>query len=578
MLLGAWFGLLVGFVEVGHETIRERVFGSVLHHKSADFVWMTPVSYLVMGLATGFLLGVIARFAPRVVTVRVAAFALASLGAWSQLLAYPSLHGAAVLALALGVAWQCSRSWALGCARTLGWARRSTRWMLMVVVAAAAVATIRRPVAEQLEMASLPAAPAGAKNVVLIVLDTVRADHLSTYGYRRKTSPNLDALSLGGVTFENCLSTSPWTLPAHVTMFTGRYQHEIDADWLKPFGDRYPTLAEAMAARGYATGGFVGNLGYCGRQNGIDRGFHRYEDFYVQLDVLVFSSLVGQRVGRWLLGDAFGTALRNDAETVTTRFLGWTRELEGRPFFAFLNYYDAHETYLPPEEFDRFDPNDDPGSRYGLDEKPEVTRRFAADYDGCIAYIDHQLGRLIAELDAAGTLDETVLIVTGDHGEMFFEQGLHGHGHSLYRPLVQVPLVMWSKGGVPKRRRIKDWVTISDLPATVFELSGVAPDGAFPGQSLSQFWRPAGPAEERSPLLAEVSQGIAMPSFTPVSGGDMKSLIEGSLQFITGGNRGDALYDLIKDPRQEINMIDSAPGRRAAARMRATIQRIVGDN
>ena len=121
-------------------------------------------------------------------------------------------------------------------------------------------------------------------------------------------------------------------------------------------------------------------------------------------------------------------------------------------------------------------------------------------------------------------------------------------------------------------------MTIRDLPATIFELTGTTPPRPFPGQSLSQFWLPGGPGPNRSPLLAEVSEGISKPSFTPVSGGDMKCLIEGPLHFTTGGNRGNSLYNLVTDPRQEINLIETASGQRAAARMRATIERLVAPN
>ena len=574
-LLGAWFGLLVGFVEIAHESVREHVFGHVLHHKCRHFVWMVPLSYLLLGLIVGSVIALVVRLLPRLATLPLAVFAFVFLGIWGQLLPYGSLHLAAVLALSGGIAWQCARAKALGGDHVLAWSRRTLPWMGAGVAVAGITVAAAGPFAESRAMSNLPPAPAGAPNVVLIVLDTVRVDHLSMHGYRRQTTPQIDNLAAEGVTFDGCISTSPWTLPAHVTMFTGLYPNEFAADWMIPFGNRHPTLAEAMAERGYATGGFVGNLGYCGRQNGIDRGFARYEDYYVQPDVFAFSSLVGAELTTRFVGAAFGTYLRNDAATVTDRFLGWARELEGRPFFAFLNYYDAHETYRPPEGFDRYLPDIDPGSRFGQTERLERHKKLVADYDGCITYIDHHIGRLMRELDDSGLLDNTLVIVTGDHGEMFGEQGLFGHAYSLYRPLLHVPLVFWSKRGLPRGRRIAEFVSLRDLPATILELTATVPSQPIPGSSLSHHWRPGPRPSRPSPLLSEVSKGIDTPSFVPVSGGDMQSLVEGPLQFITGGNRGESLYHLTNDPREETNLMVTEFGRRKADQMRSTIKRLI---
>lgn len=575
-LLGAWFGLLIGFTEIVHETVRERVFGVVLHHKSEHFLWMVPLTYLLLGLVAGGLVAGLARLAPRLMTLPVAVFALVFFGVWGQLLAHESLHLAAVLALSGGIAWQLARSRALGGPRVLRWSRRSLPWMIGAVAIAAVAVPLSHALAESRAMAALPPGPKGAPNVVLIVLDTVRVDHLSLHGYGRETTPNIDALGREGVVFDACFSTSPWTLPSHITMFTGRYPHETEADWLVPFREDYPTLAEALAARGYATGGFVGNLGYCGSQNGIDRGFVRYEDFYVKPDVFAFSSLVGSHFASRYLGHPFGTMLRNDAETVTSRFLEWTRELDGRPFFAFLNYYDAHEDYLPPAGFDIYDPTGDPTSAYGTSVRPDAKKQIVAAHDGCIRFIDHHIGRLVSELESAGLLDDTILVVTSDHGELFGEHGLQGHGHSLYRPLLHVPLVVWSRRGLPPGRRIAEYATLRDLATTILELTETEPAAAFPGQSLSRLWRTDGatPADP-SPLLSEVSEGKWTPPFVPISGGDMKCLVEAPFHFITGGSRGDELYDLAADPREETNLVDTPDGTETAARLRRTIDGLV---
>ncbi len=131
--------------------------------------------------------------------------------------------------------------------------------------------------------AALPPAPAGARNVLLIVWDTVRAGNLSLYGYERPTTPNLERLAGRGVRFDLAFSTSSWTLPAHASLFTGRWPHELGVDWKSPLRDDVPTLAEYLAAHGYDTAGFAANLDYCTRETGLARGFAHYEDFPIDL-------------------------------------------------------------------------------------------------------------------------------------------------------------------------------------------------------------------------------------------------------------------------------------------------------
>ena len=124
-----------------------------------------------------------------------------------------------------------------------------------------------------------PLPPGDPPNVLLIVMDTVRADRLSLYGYHRPTSPALEALAKGGIRFDEARATAPWTLPSHASMFTGRWPHELDASWRTPLGTKFPTLAEYLGSRGYATAGFVANVEYCSSEFGLDRGFTHYEDY-----------------------------------------------------------------------------------------------------------------------------------------------------------------------------------------------------------------------------------------------------------------------------------------------------------
>ena len=322
--------------------------------------------------------------------------------------------------------------------------------------------------------AALPAPPPGARNVLLIVWDTVRAGNLSLYGYDRPTTPNLERLARRGVRFDLAFSTSSWTLPSHASLFTGRWPHELGVDWKSPLRDDVPTLAEYLTAHGYDTAGFAANLDYCTRETGLARGFAHYEDFPIDLyDVFTRYVALGNRleISDWAVcpGQAPGemrralvrepdTALEEHAKNaaeVDRAFLRWlARQQERRrPFFAFLNYNDAHTPYEVP---DRSTPG------FGLRPTSSLDRlmlfhwnsldkarlayhdvRMATDvYDDCIAYLDRRLGMLLDELGRRGVLDDTLVIVTADHGEHLGDHLLFFHGCSLYRQLVQVPLVI----------------------------------------------------------------------------------------------------------------------------------------
>jgi arylsulfatase A-like enzyme len=207
-----------------------------------------------------------------------------------------------------------------------------------------------------------PLPPAGAPNVLLIVLDTVRADHLSVYGYPRGTTPTLERLAARGIRFDEARAPAPWTLASHASFFTGRWPHELGVQWLTPWQGNFPTLAEYLGARGYATAGFVANAGYCSYETGLARGFTHYEDYVLaRLGSLRTAGLVDAAVKtfgeltlpldqgrlhspRDVVGDWFFSGERKRAEQINRDFLDWfaRRREPGRPVFVFLNYLDTH--------------------------------------------------------------------------------------------------------------------------------------------------------------------------------------------------------------------------------------------
>lgn len=557
--LAVWFGLLAGLIEVTIRGVQRFVLDEWLF-LSADVVWMAPVAQLALYLlvAAFLLLASRARGRPLPYAWVFATFVFLFL--IGPLLTTSRIHWLASLALAVGVAAQAGRMASRRARRIVLAARRTTPIVVLLVVAGAAVVVGGRWLEERRLTAALPPSHPEAPNVLLLILDTVRADHLSLYGYEKRTAPHLGRLASRGVTFDHAFSTAPWTLTAHASLFTGLYPNEMSADWQAPLGDEAPTLAERLVARGYRTGGFVGNLIYATRETGLDRGFLRYEDHPVSVAMVVNSSWLSRwivaRLLRWLGRDQF--LVWKDARDVNRRFLAWldgqgAGSGAGRPFFAFLNYMDAHAPYLPPDSLDgRFGPRRTGRAMADLSERrdwsEEELRAERAAYDGTIAYVDGEVGYLLAELRSRDALENTLVIVTSDHGEQLGEHGLLDHGNSLYRPLLEVPLVVSWPGRLPEGLRVSRPVTLRDLPATVLELLPGPADTSIPGQSLARAWRQD--VWSGSSVLAEVSAGVRMPEWLPIMRGDMASVVHGGFHYILNGDGVEELYAYPEDRAQ----------------------------
>lgn len=494
------------------------------------------------------------------------------------------IHGIALALLAVGLATVAARL----AERFAGRFDRllvSTALPLALVVALVAVGVpIRAAWRQWSALAALPPPPANAPNVILVTLDTVRVQNLSLYGYGRPTTPELERIAQRGIMFHRAMTPSPWTLPTHASLFTGRLPHEHRADASTQWLDKtYPTLGEVLQSRGYVTAGFVGNMLACGRVTGVDRGFIHYHDVPVSLNMLAHGSLLWE----WTIG-MHRPFPRKTAEAVNEEFLTWLDQhgqRPSRPFFAFLNYFDAHDPYwVPDPEFDLFSPlpaeererirrkrkslwNDDP-----------VELQWAVDtYDGAIAYLDHHLGRLIDELDARGILDNTVVIITSDHGEHFGERKLFGHGCSLYRQLIDAPLLVLVPGDTPANATVTTPVSLVDVPATILELVDGNATDALPGRSLAPLWR-EGEADEtyrETPLIAELEQSGRIP--TPLNRkGPIFSLLIGDLHYIryTAPLR-EEIFDYERDPLQTTDLIDTPRAQQQLPELRRAMYELI---
>jgi arylsulfatase A-like enzyme len=456
--------------------------------------------------------------------------------------------------------------------------------------------------AEPRALAQLPTARRSSPNVLLLVLDTVRADHLSLYGYGRDTSPNLIRLARRGVRFEHARAAAPWTLPSHASMFTGKLPHELQVFVHRPLDNTYPTLAEFLRDRGYITAGFVANTQFCNSWYGLGRGFIHYEDYYGNDLVVSFAETFrSTELGRRILRTAFAarnvragdTHQRKDAAQINRDFLSWlSRQGEGegeRPFFAFLNYYDAHDPYITPDGFDRhFGTRPTTPTEFALLQSPHVNERLASGknvtpreialvcdaYDDCLAYLDEQLGRLFDELDRRGVLANTLVIITADHGEHLGEHKIYGHGQSLYRPEIQVPLLIAAPTGAPAGGIIHEPVSLCDLAATVVERLGLADQSPFPGRSLARFWDHAPGRSEPSaePVRSELIRG-GKPSpnirWPPALRGPMQAVVADGKIYIRNGDGVEELYNIATDPAEVHDLSGSADGRVVLKRFQA---------
>jgi arylsulfatase A-like enzyme len=437
-----------------------------------------------------------------------------------------------------------------------------------------------------------PLPRAGAPNVLLIVLDTVRADRLSLYRYERPTTPALERWARKGILFSEARATAPWTLASHASLFTGRLPHELDVKWVTPLRTTVPTLAEYFGSLGYATAGFVANVVYCSYDTGLDRGFSHYEDYVLfrllplrtaclfDQAVKVVSALCKLidarpfRTVQAVIERSFFASDRKDAGAINREFLDWLshRPKPARPFFVFLNYLDAHSPYvLTPGAEHRFGLKPQSANDlqvvndhwYSIDKlqlSPRVRALVRDSYDNCIAHLDAGLGELFDELQRRGVLDQTLVIVTSDHGEGLGEHDLFDHGESLYRTELRVPLVIVPPAAARVRATVGQTVSLRDLPATIVELAGQSAGSPFPGSTLSPLWNDTATAADSVAGQSVVSELGAPNPHNPNQGrspahrGPLVAIADREFVYIQNtGDGTEELYNHRDDPHERDN-------------------------
>jgi arylsulfatase A-like enzyme len=563
LLLVLWFALVSGSIEG-----LWRVFQVAVQHKvilmPIHVVWMAPLADIFWIGVPALVLTLLHLAFPRIVKPGLIVGVMAVIAFLPLMLLFVSMAKLVALFLAIGLGYQATR-FILGHQAGFGRLLRLTVVPLLLLVAIGGASIgVGRTMREHRARSALATARAGAPNVLLIIWDTVRGQSLSVYGYQRPTTPFLESMAREGARFDRAESMAPWTLPSHAAMLTGHRPRDVMVDVFSPIVDSFPTLAGALAAQGYVTGGFVANMAFTTREHGLNRDFSHYDDYLLSAGTIIKSSRLGEVLSdresiRRLIG--FWNDLdRKTAADVNGQFLRWVDRRDNRPFFAFLNYYDAHRPYISVEPYRSRFVRDSSGRFHPhlthldfKDASKDEIHWMQDNYDATIAYQDEQVRLLLEELRRRGLLDNTLVIVTADHGEQFGEHNRLGHMNSLYRQLIEVPLIMRMPGRVPAGTVVSTPVSLGDLPRTILALSGVGDTAGIPGISMNRFWNGVPPDSNAAPEPVLSEFGIKK------SGGPYSLITKGYHYIAWQGQTHPAqIYDFDADPWEVRDMAGAA--------------------
>lgn len=433
-------------------------------------------------------------------------------------------------------------------------------------------------------------------HIVMIVMDTARASNFSCYGYSRRTTPHIDEIAEKGTLFQNAISPSPWTLPSHVSMFTGLYpsEHELTEDKIQEGKNIHSLskkhdfpffLPQILKNQGYQTFGFSNNP-WISRDFGFHRGFDSFFESW-KLNKNHSPFIMFLRMCRKLTPQMFHPFLNNlkarmrwlyhhdsGAEgtvRVMKEFLGKHRA-EERPFFLFLNFMEPHLPYLPPKPFHRmfvekgWDKN--AISRVNQDHLRYIAKKTRMDaedfellrslYDGEIAYLDSKMKEIFDFMKDFGIMDRVFLIITSDHGENIGEHNLMGHQFCLYDTLLRVPLIIKLPGSMHKGKREGKYVQLSDIFHTILDVLDIQIEGRdiFRRSFLNQNYGETIISEHEVPKIALSSLEKRFPDFALQDfDQELRCLYFNDMKYIWNSKAEDELFDLADDPEEAINLI-----------------------
>jgi arylsulfatase A-like enzyme len=403
-------------------------------------------------------------------------------------------------------------------------------------------------------------------NLVIITIDTARADHLSAYGYPKPTTPNLDNLARRGVLFETAIAPAPWTLPSFASVFTGSLPHQDAAARDTPLPEGFLTLATVLKSRGYQTAGFNANYVAATIRTGLAQGFEYYsdDDGTLRTDLLGIDFV---KAYWWFFYYPFirpEYIAGRSGRAINQEVFHWFRQRRKQPFFLFVNYFDAHEPYSEIPEI---------GGRFGnarttlaqrlraeldglylgieVPRSPAEQAALIAGYDSGLAYADGQIGNLLQLLESSSEWSNTYIIVLGDHGQAFGTHRHYGHGWGLNWELLHVPLII-AGPGIPQGRRAKDLVGLQQVFATVLDLAG-GKGGASETNSLRCSWTLPSNTCDSDPMV--ISELGVMPQWALSS--PSISVVTPQWHLIRDAADDVQLFDLTTDPGELVNLADS---------------------
>jgi len=386
-------------------------------------------------------------------------------------------------------------------------------------------------------------------NIVFIMIDTLRSDHVGCYGYRRDTTPHVDRFAGEGVRFAQMVSASGWTKPSLMTMFTSLPPTLHGATRARnKLRDGVTTLAAELKRAGYQTVGFCSNPTASGTF-GFKRGFDVYDDFTIPLacDLNLFQDFDDQQRIQTI----------ETSPHVNRLALRWLEKKRKGKFFLFLLYLDPHADYSPPPPYDTMFDSDykgfaDGASVYPGKKKTHLTERdkehVVALYDGEIRYTDEHVGKLLRKLDELKLVDNTIVLIIGDHGEEFWDHGKTLHGHSLYEELTRVPWILRYPPKVKAGTVVREQVCHADVMPTLLDLAGLSVPAQCRGQSLVKRLIQGRPLDGRCAFLETETRDRIRAIRVP------------GRKFLVRPDSGvKELYDLTADPHERTNLIDSPP-------------------
>ncbi len=405
-----------------------------------------------------------------------------------------------------------------------------------------------------------------AQGVVLVTVDTLRADHVGAYGYARDTTPNLDALAKGGVLFRDVTVQWPKTWASMASLMTGRFPSTTGLR-LEPrvLPESLTMLSEVFANKGFETAAIVANYNV-GRSMGFQQGF----DHFVESWSEGWRDEAGDRV----FANAAGRVKAyTNARIVTDQALRWLEERDrSRPFFLWVHYMDPHGPYLPPDEYRALFDDAAAAHRVPVARIPEYQHQtasgrviddlahYVAQYDRLIRYFDDEFGRLLAGLDALGH-DQSLIAVTADHGESLDEHGYYlEHGFNPYQPTARVPLIVAQQNTIQGGLRVEAPIALIDLGPTLVQLAGIEPPASFEGQSHVATVRGDRARVETRPIFMEAGYDVAA-SQRVIRDGRWKLVhVRSTEERIALASSEYELYDLREDPGEHANVAQWNPG------------------